>query len=978
MKTKNLWKYALSGLLLASMPLCAQAQTPSVTVPNKVTTTRSYIGDVDVGVLILAGNNTAEVDFTDATGTKQVLDCTAGAGTITLQGVDLQGVNYVGAGDGVTGIAISMYPADSLSQKIINTGDINVVGNSTTGMAGFYYETDNANPVAFDGVLKIGDVNVANSNAAPTGWIYGVAFKDINGNPVNIAGDVTAGNINVRGNLDAIGFDVNGLVGGANATLGNIDVNSGGVNFTTGVNVGTIGDGGATATGKSLSVGNVNVTSGAGLVEGISLWNAGILADGSLTAGNINVNATAAGATADGIWLGGVAPGANFNVGEIHVESAGNATGIELGGPSAITVTKDIIAKSNAPAALGIGATGINADWVGGTQNVTIDTTEGDVQISGIADTTGANWAESIWLGGNGDTLTITGKNKHTNKGQVFVVGAVENVNWGTDANYVDGSDFDSFAATTHRVATGKTVVIDGSVSTWNSTYTVGSNADNNSAGTLVVQKLDTSNGVAAGNVAVHNGFLGIDGSTGSVIGTLTIGNNNAAAQAPATVALYGNTLAGNVGLALNGAPILGTNAVVDPTTKESVLSLSTITEYKLNAANTAYVAQNRKRASLADGFLLPASIHRYNTGWEATRDHLISGGQRVKVSKGILGQAPCDPCEPVCDACESVCDACEPVCEPCEPTCDDDAACNPCDPCGSKGGLSVGRSVWVNYIGRSNSYQSSYSNIGIENGDWEIGTDGVQVGLDLFKTSNAQLGLLFGYEGSKATLRSDRLDADDVYFGAYAARVFRNGVDFRAVYNYGSQDYKLNRLDPGLGLDWHSHNSAFDGNTHEVNLELGKRVFANRRWSYRPVIGFDLLVNNWDAAQEDGNLATAIAYDGVDYTQAFLRIGSDLKFVKGGFVFNSGLYYSYDLNDNELKTKVFARDGSKLGYNKAINSTLYGSKLGRSVLTFNVGGSLALSKRTSVFGGFTGDNSFDRDGDKFQSNGYVGLQYQW
>ncbi|MDR1268993.1 MAG: autotransporter outer membrane beta-barrel domain-containing protein, partial [Planctomycetaceae bacterium] len=157
------------------------------------------------------------------------------------------------------------------------------------------------------------------------------------------------------------------------------------------------------------------------------------------------------------------------------------------------------------------------------------------------------------------------------------------------------------------------------------------------------------------------------------------------------------------------------------------------------------------------------------------------------------------------------------------------------------------------------------------------MGTDGIQVGLDLYKTNKTQLGLLFGYEGSKATLRSDRLDADDVYFGVYAARVFRNGADFRVVYNYGSQDYKLNRLDPGLGLNWNTHNSKFNGNTNELNLELGKRIFANRRWSYRPVIGFDLLVNDWDGTQEDGNLSTAIAYDGADYTQAFLRIGSDL-----------------------------------------------------------------------------------------------------
>ncbi|MDR0609221.1 MAG: autotransporter domain-containing protein [Planctomycetaceae bacterium] len=975
MKTKNLWKYALSGLLLASMSLCALAQvTPSVTVPNRVTTVQTFVTNDDVGVLILGtGANSGEVDFEDATGAGQVLRYGAGTGSITLQGVDVQNVNYNNVGTGSAGVAIRTGQPDSLSDKTINTGNINFAGRSTRGMAGFYYETDNALPVAFDGDLKIGDVNVRNDDNTSVGPTSGVTFRDTAGITADIVGKVTTGNITVQG-FDAHGFGAKVLRNSTEVTLGNVDVTAGASNLwgNNGVIVSHVGenDGAANGTAK-LTVGDVNVTSAGGLsVAGINFRN--INNDGVVEAKNVTVKSTGAGVAASGVWGELINPQGKFSVEKVQVDSAADAFGIiatGAAGASAFSVTKDVVARSSATAGAGANVIGISTN--GGNNNLTIDTTDGDVQISGIANQTGNNVFSIDMRGGANDTLTITGANKHSNRGQEFDVVNVENVRWATDAEYNPVSSFVSNIATRHQVATGNTAIVHGFVAVnGGNTYTVGSAADNQNAGTLVLHNL------TAGNVTVNNGLLALDGSTRSTIGTLTIGNNNAAAQAPAAVALYGNTKAGNIGLAVNGAPAVLGNAVVDPTTGESVLSLSTITEYTLNAGKTAYVANNRKRASLADGFLLPASIHRYNTGWAATRDHLISGGQRVKSGKGILGQAPCDPCEPVCDACEPVCDACEPVCEPCEPTCDD-VACNPCDPCGSKG-LSIGRSVWVNYIGRSNSYQSSYTNIGIANGDWEIGTDGVQVGLDLFKTAKAQLGLLFGYEGSKATLRSDRLDADDVYFGAYAARVFSNGADFRAVYNYGSQDYKLTRLDPGLGFDWHSHNSAFDGNTHEVNLELGKRFFANRRWSYRPVIGFDLLVNNWDAAQEDGNLATAIAYNDADYTQAFLRIGSDLKFVKGGFVFNSGLYYSYDLNGDELKTKVFARDGSKLGYDKAINSTLYGSKLGRSVLTFNVGGSLALSSRTSVFGGFTGDNSFDRDGDKFQSNGYVGLQYQW
>jgi hypothetical protein len=792
----------------------------------------------------------------------------------------------------------------------------------------------------------------------------------------DISGKVTVGDITVRGDSSVAGFLSGDIINDADVKINDVNVtaNQSGlpVAIALGVRVGAIGDGvGST---ESLTVGNVTVRSekqGATLNTASDIAG-GIATDGSLKTGDVTIVSTdlvnlATGINVGNLTLLGTSPGiaGKFDVGTVNVQSDSVAIGINVVGPSTFTITKDVIATSTQDSSsLARFVTGINA-W--DEVDLTINTDAGDVQITGAA-SDGIGSSITMWdFNGLGQgNLTITGRNKHTNKGQAFVVIGADNVTWNTDADYVAGSGFLSpGAAVTHQVATGKTVVINGTVV--NGAYTVGNAANNQYAGTLVTQNV-----LVGGNVVVNNGLFAMDGNgANAIVGTLTIGNNNAGAQAPASVALYGNTTPGSLAL-LTANPTLGTNAVTDPTTGEKVLSLSSITEYKWRNVPVlnGYYSSNRKRASLADGFLLPASIHRYNTGWEATRDHLISGGQRVKVSKGILGQAPCDPCEPVCDACE-------PVCEPCEPTCDDDVACNPCDPCGSKG-LSVGRSVWVNYIGRSNSYQSSYNNIGIENGDWEIGTDGVQVGLDLFKTNKAQLGLLFGYEGSKATLRSDRLDADDVYFGAYTARVFRNGVDFRAVYNYGSQDYKLNRFDPGLGFDWHSHKSAFDGNTHEINLELGKRIFANRRWSYRPVIGFDLLINNWDAALEDGKLATAIAYDGVDYTQAFLRIGSDLKFVKGGFVFNSGLYYSYDLNDNELKTKVFARDGSKLGYDKAINSTLYGSKLGRSVLTFNVGGSLALSSRTSVFGGFTGDAALDRDGDGFQSNGYVGLQYQW
>ncbi|MDR3198657.1 MAG: autotransporter domain-containing protein [Planctomycetaceae bacterium] len=953
MKMKNFRKYVLSGLLLTSAPFCVFAQQSDVTVPEKITsqqlTTVSSPNDTAAGVEIkITGVDAGNVLY-KAENTAQNKPFVAGAGTIQLNGVDVAKATNFDNWVASTGVLINNSAKTPLSNKTINTGNINIAGEVSNGyLVGFAYHSDydyvTGKDQAFDGTLTIGDVNVKNTDAYATGLEFDTA----------ITGKVTVGNIKVTADNSAGGFDADSdLTNGATVTLGNVDVE---VNSedASGVYVDSIGDSDKT-TAEKFTIGNINVTSKDGYGYGVVVGN--IQEDGVFEAKDITVKSTN---SAYGVTVDNIAADSTFDVGKIQVESNADAYGIYIYNNATFTITNDVIAKTNAAENTYANAFGIVTQgwgWYNDNSNLTIDTKDGDVQISGIATNPIGNTQASIYLTGNNDTLTIKGANKHTNKNQEFIVTDVENVNWETDADY-SHSDFITTKNTAHKVATGKTVVLNGVIDTNGRAYTVGSAVDNKSAGTLVVNQL------AADDVTVNNGLLALDGSANSVIDTLTIGNANPDAQAPAAVALYGNILAGNVGLTFTGEPAILSNAVVDPTTDEHVLSLSTITEYKLNPAKTAYVAQNRERASLADGFLLPALVHRYNTGWEATRDHLISGGQRVKAVKGILGQAPCDPCESVCAA----------ECDPCE-----EVACNPCEPCGSQGGgLSVGRSAWVNYIGRSNSYRSSYSNIGIDNGDWDIGTDGVQVGLDLYKTSKTQFGLLFGYEGSKAVLHSDCLEADDVYFGVYGARVFQNGTDFRVVYNYGSQNYKLLRFDPGLGFDWHSHHSAFDGNTHEVNLELGKRIFANRRWSYRPVIGFDLLVNDWEAALEDGNLSTAIAYSGADYTQAFLRIGSDLQFAKGGFMFNSGLYYSYDLNNDVLKSKVFARDDSALGYNKNIDSMLYGSELGGSVLTFNVGSSVALGGKTSVFGGFTGNAILDRDGDGFQSNGYVGLQYQW
>ncbi|MDR2704784.1 MAG: hypothetical protein LBC02_03300 [Planctomycetaceae bacterium] len=175
--------------------------------------------------------------------------------------------------------------------------------------------------------------------------------------------------------------------------------------------------------------------------------------------------------------------------------------------------------------------------------HITVNTKDGDVRISGIAtnpQNTGGGGASIVTTNGN-DSLTIKGANKHTNKGQEFTVADVNTIRWETDAEYVLGSGFLTLnEATLHQVETGKTVN-GGYVTTLGGNYSFGSAVDNNNAGTFVLDTL-----AVTGNATVNNGLLAMNGRGLNIItGNLTIGNNNAAAQAPAAVALYGNIAPG-------------------------------------------------------------------------------------------------------------------------------------------------------------------------------------------------------------------------------------------------------------------------------------------------------------------------------------------------------------------------------------------------------------------------------------------------
>ncbi|MDR2706667.1 MAG: hypothetical protein LBC02_12880, partial [Planctomycetaceae bacterium] len=120
MKTKNLWKYALSGVLLTSMPLCASAADPaSVTIPSVTTATQDFSFGKAGTLIDVRGANEGVIKYGS-----QETKFGAGKGTLSLQGV---AVTNLETSSTVAGVAVtstgSSSGSPSLSEKTITIGD---------------------------------------------------------------------------------------------------------------------------------------------------------------------------------------------------------------------------------------------------------------------------------------------------------------------------------------------------------------------------------------------------------------------------------------------------------------------------------------------------------------------------------------------------------------------------------------------------------------------------------------------------------------------------------------------------------------------------------------------------------------------------------------------------------------------------------------------------------------------------------------
>jgi len=313
------------------------------------------------------------------------------------------------------------------------------------------------------------------------------------------------------------------------------------------------------------------------------------------------------------------------------------------------------------------------------------------------------------------------------------------------------------------------------------------------------------------------------------------------------------------------------------------------------------------------DNYLAASRMHHRHTAWNAVRDHLISGAGTNRY--GYFGQTTCFPT--------------------------------------FNGGV---RNAWANYVGRNSRYQSSGTD-----SDWRLSGNGVQLGTDFFRTSRFQLGTYFGYENAKGSNSADRIHGKDYSIGIYGVYVFQNGADFRTVFSYGWQNFDSQRR-----VSSDAYVMAFDGNTTELNIELGKRHYACG-WSSRPSLAVDWSMSQLHGGQESGG-TSSLRYDTTDHSQLLLRFGTDLRYDWGPLMFDSGLYYSYDMLGNTLRS----------GITNGTPGTLVGSQLGRSIVSYNLGGSWIVNHKLTIFGGYRGEYAPESAGKGYVNVGYVGGALRW
>ncbi|MDR3108870.1 MAG: autotransporter outer membrane beta-barrel domain-containing protein [Planctomycetaceae bacterium] len=264
---------------------------------------------------------------------------------------------------------------------------------------------------------------------------------------------------------------------------------------------------------------------------------------------------------------------------------------------------------------------------------------------------------------------------------------------------------------------------------------------------------------------------------------------------------------------------------------------------------------------------------------------------------------------------------------------------CNPCSAiCGGAKGK---KAAWVNYLGITDTAPAH---------NYDIDTDGIQVGTDIYRTRDNQFGVTFAYSGTRANWSDDNNPGTPDYpnwtrtnnynLSFYGSHRFDNQSDLRVIVGNGWLD--------GRGCESFDPNATYyglSGSSFDTTLEYGKRFLAAKNVSFRPVLALDY--HHYDLYN-------------VSYDEAYFRIGTDYVTMLNYLAIKADIAYNVDIVGEAESTRI------------------YGDGVGRQFTTLGLTTQYDLRKNFALYASYSLDYFFDRNSRPCRGIGTVGFSWVW
>ncbi|MCL2744377.1 MAG: autotransporter-associated beta strand repeat-containing protein, partial [Planctomycetaceae bacterium] len=274
---------------------------------------------------------------------------------------------------------------------------------------------------------------------------------------------------------------------------------------------------------------------------------------------------------------------------------------------------------------------------------------------------------------------------------------------------------------------------------------------------------------------------------------------------------------------------------------------------------------------------------------------------------------------------------------------------------------------AWGEWYMRGTEYDSVFFS-----DNWRMWSFGFQGGFSFYANQNSEFGLTFGIEHPelKNGNGSDKIIANDGFFGLYYGQRLPRNWEFKGYIGGGTQRYESNRFDAA-----YKYKTKYYGESFQTNIEFS-RPLRTPYFVIRPIFGFDLEYAQQESAYENrpGIGAEQRYYSKASMTQLFTKVGLDFhRPINCGDSYFGISYSNMIAGDSQSVVGVYYP-------NSKMSGEIRSAHLGQNVFTFRVGANHYLGGRdySVLFWNFTADEYADRAGGKGEFSGTVGYTYRF